>query len=101
MMSDHTDAAIIIPAAKPRMSVLSLGEISFLKKKTTDAPAAVAINIKAKPSTVYPVPLISLSFVRPYNTPRTPTLLFRSYSVSESSASLAESLTTSPDSFLT
>ena len=54
MMSDHTDAAIIMPAANPRNNVLNFGEISFLNTKTTAAPAAVPMNTSTNPSAVMP-----------------------------------------------
>ena len=50
--SDHTDAAIIIPAAKPKKSVFSFSEISLLKKNTSDEPSVVDKNINEKPRTV-------------------------------------------------
>ena len=53
--SDHTDAAIIMPAANPRNSVLSLSDISFLKKNTSAAPSVVARKIIENPVIVITV----------------------------------------------
>ena len=49
---DHTEAAIIIPEAKPRNTVLTLWEISPLKNQTMALPRAVAAKMIVKPMTV-------------------------------------------------
>ena len=55
MSSDHTDAATMTPEANPKNSVLSLPDISPLKKNTSAAPAVVAMKMIQKPSTVIAV----------------------------------------------
>jgi hypothetical protein len=47
--SDHTEAAIMTPAAKPRMMAFVLLGISRLKKYTNAEPAVVARKIMVKP----------------------------------------------------
>ena len=49
MSSDHTDAAIITPAAKPRNTFCMVWDISFLKKNTMPAPSTVARQVKPVP----------------------------------------------------
>ena len=56
--SDQTDAAIITPAAKPKKIFCNTGDISFLKKKTIDAPSTVARHVA-------PVPMIANINSRP------------------------------------
>jgi len=41
-MSDHTDAATVMPDAKPRKSVFTFSDISLLKNQTIALPAVVA-----------------------------------------------------------
>lgn len=52
MRSDQTDAAIIIPDAKPKNTVFTFWEISPLKNHTIALPRAVARNITEKPIAV-------------------------------------------------
>ena len=55
MSSDQTDAATMTPEAKPRKSVLTFCEISFLKNHTTALPSVVAKKMTENPSTVIAV----------------------------------------------
>ena len=50
MSSDHTDAAIITPAAKPRKARCSPAPMSFLNKNTVPAPSTVAKQVAPVPS---------------------------------------------------
>ena len=47
--SDHTDAAIITPAANPRKMRCAFSEVCFLKNSTSDAPSAVIKNVNPVP----------------------------------------------------
>ena len=47
--SDHTDAATITPAAKPRNTFWVRWDISFLKKNTSAAPSTVARQVAPVP----------------------------------------------------
>ena len=47
--SDHTEAAIITPAAKPRNTFCVTADISFLKKNTMAAPSTVARQVAPVP----------------------------------------------------
>jgi hypothetical protein len=48
--SDHTEAAIITPAAKPRKALCTFFPISFLKMNTTLAPRAVIKKVNPVPA---------------------------------------------------
>lgn len=52
MINDHTEAAIITPAAKPRRMELVRLEISPRKQYTSADPAVVARKMRVKPRTV-------------------------------------------------
>ena len=49
IISDHIEAATMIPPAMPNKKELMLCEMSFLKKKTNDAPNVVIRNMIEKP----------------------------------------------------
>lgn len=55
MMSDHTDAATMIPDAKPRNSVFTLSDISLLKNQTIALPAVVARKMTKNPKIIIAV----------------------------------------------
>ena len=50
---DHTDAAIITPAANPRNTFCMVWDIPFLKKNTMAAPSTVARQVKPVPRAAY------------------------------------------------
>lgn len=52
MSRDHTAAAVMTPAAKPRKTFCVLEDMSFRKKKTMAAPITVARQVKPVPSRV-------------------------------------------------
>lgn len=62
IISDQTDAAIIIPDAKPKNTVFIFSEMSFLKNHTTELPSVVARKITKNPKTVITVVFIQASF---------------------------------------
>ena len=62
-ISDHIDAANIIPADSPVMRADVLSFTSFLNKNTANAPRLVIANIKQNPKITCPISLMLSSFV--------------------------------------
>ena len=62
MRRDHTDAAIMTPAANPKKTLCIFSCMSFFKKKTVAAPRAVIKNVNPVPpaahfkASIYPTP---------------------------------------------
>ena len=59
--SDHTEAAIITPAAKPKNTFCVVWDRSFLKKNTMAEPRMVAKQVKPVPMAAYINSLWSIS----------------------------------------